>query len=151
MAVAEADVVDLSELTALCDLLYRSARRDRLLEEGNDELHAVFVHGAFDALAILVGQCKHLFGENMLFCLRDPYHVVGMVTGRRADDHAFRVAFEELVERCEYGNVEFCEKFRAKCVVLLVNADDLTERCGVLCVILGVDVPRSTYRDLHQK
>lgn len=65
MTVAEAKVVQLSQLAAVNYALYRKRQALKLPEKGDEKVHAVFFNGFFDIIACRRIRGKHLFAENI--------------------------------------------------------------------------------------
>ena len=65
MTVAEAKVVQLSQLAAVNYALYRKRQTLELPEKGDNEIHTVFFNSFFDIIACRHIRGKHLFAENI--------------------------------------------------------------------------------------
>ena len=73
-----------------------------------------------------------------------------MLIGRGADDHALRVAFQQLLQRAEAMDGENALELLCQGIVFFPEAHHLIQSLGTLGVVTGVDVPHAAYCRLHQ-
>ena len=150
VAVAEAHIVNLAQLP-YCDVMNSDLVGIILPGQGDDKLYAVAVDGFFYFGGTFVGKGKNLLGKDVFTCVGKPHHYIHMGIGCSADDGAFGIALQQLVQRGKNLYTEFITESIAKVIIFFPYAYHFAKSGGFFIIAPGMDMPQTANCYFHSK